>query len=76
MVNTLPAHAYAGPGVAIGAILVLFTVKKSLLQADVFCFGNGFCSNLLSIKIDLLLIFLSFRLIKLSSSVATRHECF
>ena len=26
MVNTLPAHAYAGPGVAIGAILVLFTV--------------------------------------------------
>ena len=26
MVSTLPAHAYAGPGVAIGAILVLFTV--------------------------------------------------
>ena len=26
MVSTAPAHAYAGPGVAIGAILVLFTV--------------------------------------------------
>ena len=26
MVSTSPAHAYAGPGVAIGAILVLFTV--------------------------------------------------
>lgn len=25
-INTLPIHAYAGPGVAIGAIIVLFTV--------------------------------------------------
>ena len=25
-INTLPVHAYAGPGVAIGAIIVLFTV--------------------------------------------------
>ena len=25
-INILPAHAYAGPGVAIGAIVVLFTV--------------------------------------------------
>ena len=26
LVNILPVHAYAGPGVAIGAIIVLFTV--------------------------------------------------
>ena len=47
---SLPAHAYAGPGVALGAIIVFFTVLLTFFASVLISIFNFFKNNIKKIK--------------------------